>query len=209
MKNQLSSTTFALLFILLIGGCTKDLVEPEFYGNIEGTVLYSSNNSGISGVSIETSPATEVILTNGDGFFQLKNIPAGTYQIKTFKPKFKSKSVSIEVRENKTATAKILLESEDKATAENLEARVTSWIETGPADSTTVEIEYQVGNNSSNSTIGVFEVYFDIDTNQQTLYYELRDSTLAPGEQNIGSFKKFIHDSEVSSVSVSGVWVRE
>jgi len=194
--------------ISLTGGCTKDVVDPQFFGNIDGTVLNSSDNSGIDGVSIETAPATEALLTGNNGSFQLKNIPAGTYQIKASKPDYKSKSVSIEVRENKTATAKILLEPIDEATTQNLQARVTSWFQTGPADSSYVDIEYQVGNNSSSNTIDEFEVYFDIHTNQQTLYYEVRDSTLAPGEQNIGSFKKFVHNSQVDSVTVSGLWVK-
>ncbi len=90
-----------------------------------------------------------------------------------------------------------------------LEADVTSWFQTGPADSSDVEIEYKITNTSSTESVDRFEVYFDIHTNHETFYYEISNEKLEPNEQNFGEFKKFIRDSKVDSVTVSGIWMKD
>ena len=202
------SSTLLLILSLLFWGCTQDVLEPEYFGTIEGQVISTQTSEGIQGVSIETTPATEALLTNGNGSFQLRNIPAGSYQVKAYKPDFKSKSVSIEVRENRTASAKILLEPVEEQTAASIEAEVTSWFQTGPTDSSDVNIEYKVFNSGS-SAVNEFEVYFDIHTNQENFYYEVTGKQLAASEQNFGSFKKFVRDTAVDSVTISSVWIKE
>lgn len=192
-------------------GCTPEMIEPELYGSIEGVVINSTDNTGLSDTSIETTPATEAILTDNKGNFQLNNVPTGSYQIRASRPDFKSKTVSITVRENRTTSAKLLIEpdEEEESSAQNLQAQITSWRQTGQTDSSHVDVEYRITNTSGTKAISSFEVYFDIYTDKDTFYYEIANSELESGEQNIGSFKKFVRNSSVDSVIISGVWVKE
>ena len=211
MKTIKISAAAVIGFFLLLTSCTPEMVDPELYGNVEGVVINSENNSGLNGVSIETTPATEAILTDNNGTFKLNRIPTGSYQIRASRPDFKSKTVSITVRENSTTTAKLLVEPDDEeeSSSKNLSAQITSWRQTGQADSAYVDVEYRVKNISSSETISEFEVYFDIYTDKAMYYYEITNNELGSGEQNIGSFEKFVRDSSVDSVIISGVWIKE
>jgi len=211
MKSINKAIAAILGIFLVISSCTPEMVNPELYGSVNGVVINSENNSGLIGVSIETTPATEAILTDNNGNFKLTKIPTGTYQIRASRPNFKSKSVSITVRENANTTAKLLIEpdNEDDSVANNLETQITSWQQTGQPDSSFVDVEYRVMNTSSSETISEYEIYFDIYTNNAMYYYEVTNKELGNGEQNIGSFEKYVRDSSVDSIVVSGVWVME
>jgi hypothetical protein len=211
MKSILESAAAVMGMLLMLTSCTPEITNPELYGSVNGVVINSETNSGLIGVSIETTPATEAILTDNNGNFKLNKIPTGTYQIRASRPNFKSKSVSITVRENATTTAKLLIEpdSEDDSAATNLETQITSWKQTGQSDSSFVDVEYRVINTSSSKTINEYEIYFDIYTNNAMYYYEVTENEIGSGEQNIGSFEKFVRDSAVDSIVVSGVWVMD
>jgi hypothetical protein len=193
-------------------GCATETIEPKLYGSIEGVVIDSESNAQLEGVSIETSPATEVLLTKENGSFEFNDITTGSYQVKAYKPDFKTKSVAIQVWEDRTSSAKILLEPEEEeenTPESHLEAEITSWREVGQSDSSTVEVDYRISNTSSSASISDFEVYFDIHTDQRTFNYEISDSQLGPDEKNYGSFKKFIEDASADSVRIAGTWTNE
>ncbi|HEX6982045.1 MAG TPA: carboxypeptidase-like regulatory domain-containing protein [Balneolaceae bacterium] len=206
MRNALIYISLTCLLALL--SCSQEIIEPELYGSIEGTVISSSTSKGVHSVSIETSPATEVILTGNSGKFKLTEVPTGKYVIKANKPEFGIKSVNVLVREGEVSSAKIVLEPEGQNLSASLQADVTSWRQTGAPDSSYVEVEYRVRNTSSSTALEQFEVYFDIHNNQETLFYEVADTTLSTGEANFGSFTKFVRDAVVDSVVVSGTWVK-
>lgn len=197
----------SLACIVFFTACSKEIIEPELYGSIEGTVINAINEEGVHSVSIETSPATEVILTANNGRFKLTNVPTGKYVIKAHKLRYGTKSVNISVRENEVSSAKIVLEPKGENPGVYLQAGVTSWHQTGTADSAFVEVEYRFRNTSESTTLNQFEVYFDIHNNQETFFFEVADTTLKPRETNFGSFRKYIRDSVVDSVVVSGTWV--
>ncbi|HET6528289.1 MAG TPA: carboxypeptidase-like regulatory domain-containing protein [Balneolaceae bacterium] len=207
MKNALMYILGACL--LAFSGCSQEIIEPEHYGSIEGTVINSLTNNGIQSVSIETSPATEVVLTGNKGQFKLTEVPTGKYVIKANKPEFGLKSVNVLVREGEVSSAKIVLEADGQNSSASLKADVTSWYQTGASDSSFVEIEYRVHNTSSSTMLKHFEVYFDIHNNRETLFYEVADTALNAGETDFGSFRKFVRDVTVDSVVVSGTWVKE
>ena len=211
MKSINKAIAAILGIFLVISSCTPEMVNPELYGSVNGVVINSETNSGLIGVSIETTPATEAILTDNNGNFELNKIPTGTYQIRASRPDFKSKTVSITVRENATANAKLLVEpdNEDDSAAANLETQITFWQQTGQTDSSFVNVEYRVTNTSSSETISEFELYFDIYTNKAMYYYEVTNNELGSGEQDIGSFEKYVRDSAVDSIVVSGFWIKE
>lgn len=209
MRVKIIYITFVC--IAMLAGCAKETVEPEFFGSIEGSVINSETENGVSNVSIETTPATEAILTNADGSFQITDIPTGNYIIRATKPGFNSKSVNVLVREDRTSSAKILLEpdEEEGSSSEFLKAEVTSWFQTGPSDSSFVDVEYKVSNTSNSTKITEYEVYFDIFTSGETFLFEVSATELEPEENNIGTFEKFVRNTVVDSVIVSGIYTKE
>lgn len=207
---RVAITLFIMAWTLLFTACSQEVVQPDKFGSIDGIVINSETNKGIENASISTAPATEALLTDKDGHFEFKNIPTGTYAINISKPNVGSNTVNITVRENSTSTAKILIEpAKGQMTSnQNLEAEVTSWFQTGPGDSSYVEVEYDVKNTSTTTKINEYDIYFDIFSDKGKLLYEVRDSLLSPGERNPGNFRKYVMDAVVDSVRVSGTYVR-
>lgn len=206
MKYILSPIAFIWL-LALTAGCSLEAVEPELFGSIEGIVVNTMTNQELEGVSVETTPATEAMITDDDGRFLIEEVPTGSYQIKVYKPNFKAKSVTVTVSEGRLSSAKILLEPAEDAPASFIDAEVTSWEQVGRADSAFVNVEYSVANTSTGTHISEFEVYFSIHTNRETFYFEINNTELDPGEKNFGTFEKYIRDTATDSITVSGVWV--
>ncbi|MGM0589422.1 MAG: carboxypeptidase-like regulatory domain-containing protein [Bacteroidota bacterium] len=199
------------LLLLTAIGCETKIIDPDLYGNIDGVVINGESQTPMSGVSIETAPATEVLITESEGRFTLEEVSAGSYQIKASKPGYKSKSVTVMVREDRTVTAKIMLEQEeeDDDSTNYLQSEITNWNQLGEEDSSSVEVEYYVTNTSSSVSISEFELYFDIHTNQRVFNYEITNTQLDPGEKNYGSFRKFVKEAVVDSVIISDTWYKE
>src|SRR5699024_4776024 len=206
MKHILSPIVF-VWFAALATGCSLETVKPELFGSIEGVVINTVTNQGLEGAGIETTPATEAMITDSSGQFQLSDVPTGSYQIKVHKPGFTAKSVTVTVSEDRSSSAIVLLEPSDSAPAEFLDAQVTSWAQTGRTDSAFVDVDFSVAHTSSGTVITEFEVYFDIHTNKEKFYFEVNNEELNPCEQKFGTFEKYVRDSAVDSVTVSGVWV--
>lgn len=197
------------LCIAMVIGCSKETLTPETFGNIEGQVLDAETEEGVSSVNITTSPATNSIITNQNGGFSIQEVPTGQYTITAEKSGFETASVNVSVRQSKTASAQIYLNAEGENAAQYFSAQVTAWTETSSNDSTFAEVEYQVTNDSEDTEIQEYEVYFDIYTPANTYSQEERDSSLAAGERNIGSFRKYVGDNNaIDSITVSGTYAK-
>src|SRR5699024_4035011 len=156
------STAYIIVaYLLLLSGCSKEVLEPETFCNIRGTVVDAQTNSGISNVSIETTPATEAIVTDSNGKFELNNIATGTDLVKASKATYSSKSVNILVLADETSSARIILGGGED-TSQLIEAEVTSWYQPDGTDSSYVNVEFRVRNISNATTFKQYEVYFDI-----------------------------------------------
>ncbi|MDZ7659866.1 MAG: carboxypeptidase regulatory-like domain-containing protein [Fodinibius sp.] len=194
-------------------GCSKETITPETFGNINGQVLNSETEEGVGGVNITTSPATNSIITNQDGSFTLNEVTTGNYNITASKSDFESATVSVKVREGKTATAQIYLDPEDGNGEKSLTAQVTAWnerrvnVDSTGSDSTFADVEYEVTNSSDDTDIDEYEVYFKIYTTGETFSREEADTALAAGERNIAEFSKYVHQTTIDSVVVSGTYV--
>lgn len=202
----------ALLCMVALWGCSKETITPETFGNIEGQVMNSETEEGVRGVNITTSPATNSIITNQDGSFSLNEITTGNYNITASKSDFESATVSVNVRQGKTATAQIFLDPEGGNGEKSLAAEVTAWnertvnIDSTGSDSTFVDVEYEVMNESDDIDIDRYEVYFKIYTSGQTFSREEADTALSAGERNIADFSKYVHQTTVDSVVVNGTY---
>jgi len=202
-----------VLCLTFLWGCSKETITPETFGNIDGQVLNSETEDGVGSVNITTSPATNSILTNQDGSFSFNEVTTGNYNITASKSGFESATVSVNVREGKTATAQIFLDPDDESGEKSLTAKVTAWnerkvnIDSTGSDSTFADVEYQVTNSSDDINIDEYEVYFDIYTTGDTYSREEADTALAAGERNIAEFSKYVHQTTIDSVVVSGTYV--
>lgn len=210
-----------ILFVLLTSsllwfGCAKETVDPEFYGSIEGRVQTSSGE-GLSSVSITTTPGTDAILTDANGQFTISDIPTGNYTIQAQKDSFITKTVRIAVKEDRVATATIVLEADDSEGSSNgnISAQVDfvdqiNYQNIAGADSNIVDVEYMIRNVSSSKRIGNYEVYFDIFTSNSAgaggpkFNFEVKGDSLRTLERTYGSFQKYIREFQVDSVRVSG-----
>ena len=201
----------SLLFVICVSlfiGCSKETISPETFGNIEGEILDSETSNGIPSVNITTTPATNSILTDNNGSFVISEVPTGTYTINADKKGYESNSVSVKVAEDKTASAQMYLDDESgNNSSQNLSAEVTSWSDRVEGDTTFVQVEYKVKNDSQDTQINEYEIYFEVLTNNgPAFYHEVRDTSLASGEQNISSFEKYIRDNQTDTVLVDGTY---
>jgi hypothetical protein len=202
-----ASISLIYLSVLLLG-CAKETIEPETFGNIEGQVQNSLTGEGISFASITTNPGTDAIITNEQGQFSINEISTGSYTIQAEKENYFSKTVRVSVNENRTTTAQILME-EDESLLNNdiLDATVTNFFNTSRNDSSFVDVEFIVSNNSKSTPVGGFEVYFKIHTSGSTFFQEFEGGSLQNGQQSVGNFTKYIRNYSADSVIISGVYV--
>ncbi|HLR26377.1 MAG TPA: carboxypeptidase-like regulatory domain-containing protein [Fodinibius sp.] len=202
---------FVFLF-LLIAGCSKETVDPNFTGSIKGSVQNSHTGLPIAGASVTTSPGTDAVLTDQEGNFTFEDIPTGNYTVKVKKDSFATETVRLAVEENRVTTASILLKKNDVESPMNssIQAEVTFFnnFNYGPRDSIYVHVEYRFENISTEG-VGNYEVYFKIDTADSSFYHEVKGDSLAAGEQTPGKFKKYIYQFKAQKVAVTGVYTQD
>ncbi len=99
-----------LLFAILMVSCKENTVEPVLTGNINGKVIDSKTGSVLGSSSITTNPATNAIVTDNSGSFNIKDIAVGSYTITAKKSGYKTSSVTVTVKENVTTQAIIQLD---------------------------------------------------------------------------------------------------
>lgn len=73
---------FMLFLLLILVGCSEDLVDKTYKATIKGTVVKYKTNEPLSKVKITTAPTTETIFTGADGSFIIKDVPVGDYSVK-------------------------------------------------------------------------------------------------------------------------------
>ncbi|MEJ8801230.1 carboxypeptidase regulatory-like domain-containing protein [Pontibacter sp. H249] len=103
MLRNSSTLKLIFLFTLLIGftSCNEDTIEPKGEGTIEGVVVTADAGTGISAVSITTTPGTSAVVTDENGKFKITGVPWGDYNITAKKAGFDQEIVSVSVKEEK------------------------------------------------------------------------------------------------------------
>lgn len=203
--------------LLMFAGCSKETVDPNFFGSIEGQVTHGNTGKPVANVQITTSPGTDAIRTGEDGQFSFQEVPTGKYTVTAQKEGFQTYSVRISVREDRATVVDPVLkvEDEDPSTEKNIKAEATFHenFNYGPRDSVYVNVEYKFENTSTTESVGNYEVEFKIFTSKLSdgssgpaFYNEVRKDSLAPGEQTSGTFKKYIYQFKADSVNVTGIY---
>lgn len=203
---------FLLIPLLPLAGCDDETVGPEARGRISGHVQDASTDDPIGRASVSTSPPTESILTDDDGSFLLEGVQTGNYTVEVSKTDYRSRSVTVKVEENRTATARILLERSEDANSQtdSLHAEVTNWYndrvnrDSTGADSIFADVEYRV-RNAGEVPVRRYEVYFRIGTSAGDFSFEVRGDSLDVGQQDIGGFRRHVLE-EAETVEVRDLY---
>ena len=200
---------------LFFNSCAKDTIEAETFGDIEGIVINGETDEGVAKANVTTTPATNAIFTENDGTFSINNIPTGNYTIQARKNDFRSSSVSVAVREGDVATAFISMNPEEEepdstVSMNDFEAGITSWFNDVDGDTTHVDINYRVENNSDSGDISKYEVYFQVETNSGiSFYFDIEGADLRAGQNRSGNFRGYIRNNEATEVAINDVWISD
>lgn len=207
--------TALLAAAVLITSCAKDTIEAETFGSIGGIVLDGETDEGIVSANITTTPATNAILSENGGQFTLEEVPTGNYTISARKNGYKNSSVSVAVREGKTASAFVVMQPDDEepdstVTMDEFEASITSWFNDAEGDSSFADVNYRVSNNSDSGNISEYEVYFEVETNSgTTFFFDVAGEDLRAGQSRNGNLRGYIRDNEATDVIISDIWISE
>ena len=216
MKLRILGALSVLLVAgLLFNSCVKDTIEAETFGSIGGLVLDGETDEGIDSANITTTPATNAILSENDGQFIFENVPSGNYTISARKNGYRNSSVSVAVRDGQTASAFIVLQPDDEepdstVSMNDFEAGITSWFNDVDGDTTHVEINYRVENNSESGDISSYEVYFQVETDSGiSFYFDIAGDNLQAGQNRSGNLRGYIRDNQATEVTINDVWISD
>jgi hypothetical protein len=216
MKSRiLSALTVLVVAGIFFTSCAKDTIEAETFGEIDGFVIDGETEEGLETVNITTTPATNAIFTESDGSFTITNIPTGNYTVQARKTDYNSSSVSVAVREGEAATAFIQMspdeeEPDSTVSMNDFEAGITSWFNDVDGDTTNVEINYRVENNSDSGDISSYEVYFQVETDSGvSFYFDIAGDDLQAGQNRSGNFRGYIRNNEATQVTINDVWISD
>ncbi len=114
MKKKLAQIFIILISVIGISmtGCNKSGNNPtqaNINGSIQGKVTSSVDGSAISGATIQTNPATSIVLSDASGNFSITGIPSGAYNVETYKIGFLNNSINVTISSGKTSTVTIPL----------------------------------------------------------------------------------------------------
>jgi len=114
MKRSLwRSVAFASLFMVAMVVCSLPLAAQQTLGSINGTVVDSSGAAVPGATVTATNGATNFVATTttqGTGFFQIFNLPIGTYVVKIGHAGFETTSLtSVPVQEARATTVNAAL----------------------------------------------------------------------------------------------------
>lgn len=201
--------TYLVALLLVLVSCEKNTIAPEEFGDIQGIVLDSETDAPVAGASITTSPPTDAIRSDENGAFQITNVLEGSYTITAEKTGYLNNNVSVSVRSDRLASATLFMNQEDEEDTDIskiLSASISKIETTASNDSNFVYVEYAVENISSNNTLTQFEVYFDIETANETLNVSQAGTEISPGQKFFGNFRRYTFDTPAESVTISGLW---
>lgn len=100
------------LCISMLMAC-EDTIEVQEYGIISGTVQDAMTGDPIEGVTVTTNPASNIVVTDESGVFNITEVPAGDVTLSAKKLYYKTYTVSINVLPESIKETSIILEKSD------------------------------------------------------------------------------------------------
>lgn len=157
MPNKLILSSILLLALCFLS-CKEDVVEPIFYGGINGIVQDSESKLPLSDVIITTNPSSSSIQTDSDGKFSFTDLEVNEYSLSAEKEGYVKKTISVNVKKNANTSATIIL-SEKSSSSTNTQPSKPNIISPSNAaedQNTTVMLSWNA-----------------IDDDKDTLYYDV------------------------------------
>jgi TolB protein len=157
--KNLNKTTrsFFIVFLLVLVqlSCTEDRIDPEITGHIKGYIKDTETNNPVVNVEISTNPATQVLLTNENGEFVLKDIEIGEYKILINKDQYENKMLNAKVKEDDTTFVNVMLKKKESATSTNPPSFTDNFSPANGATniSTSVDLSWQLSNTENTDSI--------------------------------------------------------
>lgn len=209
MLQRLAAFLLVLVPLLAVLGCENELLEPDLRGRIEGQVLNFETTAALGGAGITTNPPTSALVTDGEGRFQMNDLPTGNYTITARLSGYKTNTTTVSVRDGETTSAVVFLEEEtaddDTTTTSDFEASVLGFSNRFRGDSTYVTVEYRA-RNTGDADIALYEIYFQLLTTGQTYFHEISGTDLGVGQSDIGEFEKYVGRDTVTVVQISDLF---
>lgn len=103
------SSIIVLCLTLMLVSC-EDTIDVREYGIISGSVHDALTGAPIEGVTITTNPASNIVVTDAEGNFNIIQVPAGDVTLTAKKLYYKSYSVNINIQPESVKETAILLE---------------------------------------------------------------------------------------------------
>jgi TolB protein len=207
MKVQILGALLALLFF---AACKDASLGPELEGRITGVVLDSETRRPVAQAVVSTSPPSSSVLTNANGEFTFVDLNEGNYTITAARNGFRTNTVTVAVRSDRTTEATVLLteEEEEDETPGTLQAELLTWRPVVRGDSSFARIEYRATNTGAR-VISRYEIYFRISTsgNGPTYYSEVSGGPLQRGESDASFVETFTGSDTPSNVTIDGTFV--
>lgn len=157
MPNKLLLSSI-LLLVLSFLSCKEEVVEPVFYGGINGVVQDAESKLPISDVIITTNPSSSSIYTDADGKFSFTDLEVSEYSITAEKDGYVKKTTTVNVKMNTNVSATILLSEKSSSVAN-----------TQPTKPNIVSPNNEAENQSTTVTLS----WYAVDVDEDTLYYDV------------------------------------
>jgi hypothetical protein len=201
-----AAVALALAALSISVGCKDATLGPTGSGSVAGVVLDAETSEPLAGVSVTSTPPSNVLVTDAEGRFALEELAAGNYQLTARKLGYKPTTVSLAVHSDRAASATLFLERGDTTPSRVvLTAEVLSFWNTTQGDTTYAEAEYRV-RNTGEVRINTYDVNFRITTTKGVRYQQERCQALEVDQSDIRRFRLNIQDAATTDVKVESIW---
>lgn len=106
MKNFIFPLLLAFVFAT---GCEENRIEPDLFGVVKGIVVDDATGLPLSGATVTTAPASDVLTSSTDGTFLFNKVEEGTAVIRAELSNYTSNTESVTVYASDTTSVTIRL----------------------------------------------------------------------------------------------------
>jgi len=160
MINRIIKTTARVFSLLLVSSliqlsCSEDRIDPEITGYIKGFIKDSDTEQPVANVEVSTNPATQVLLTDENGEFVLKDIEIGEYKILINKDQYENKMLNAKVKDDDTTFVYVMLKKKESTTSTSPPEFTDNFYPASGSTNipTTVNLSWQLKNTATEDSV--------------------------------------------------------
>ncbi len=189
-------------FFVVLGACSEDTIEQEFFGSLRGSVISEINGEALENARITTSPSTTTVFTDGQGNFSIPNIPVDSYSVNAEFDGFENGFEGVEIISNQESVVAFELGLVDDS-LDAPDAPVLLLPEDGADDlESEVMFEWEIPESLAETLIFDIEIRNSF-TNEITNFQVENDSILTVSDLDLGAtyfWQVAVSDGENSPV---------